>query len=261
MKPDDRTAPPQPPGTRGGVPTGYAEASARTTAELVGTASRKPTIILLTAPVLMVLFRYYGSQEFFLRHLGATEPLARFPELAAGLWHFAAAFVLLGLVPLLLVKMVFREPLAAYGVRWGDWAFGWKALVVLAPIMILLSWPASRQPDFLAAYPLNRAAGASPAAFAGPAAAYLLFYLGWEFCFRGFLQFGLREAVGDWNAILIQTLASCLLHLGKPLGETLGAILGGLVWGIIAFRCRSLLIPLLTHWLLGLSLDFFILYL
>ena len=145
--------------------------------------------------------------------------------------------------------------------QWGDWSFGWKALAVLVPVMLLLGFPASRNADFLAEYPLNRAAGASPLAFAGHAVAYLCFYMGWEFCFRGFLQFGLREAVGDWNAILIQTLASCLLHLGKPFGETLGALLGGLLWGIIAFRTRSLLCPLLTHWVLGLSLDFYILYL
>jgi uncharacterized protein len=232
----------------------------RTTADLLRTGSRKTTVILLAAPVLMVVFRYCGSREFFGRHLGTITALAQFPELAAGLWHFAAAFVLLGLVPLMLVKAVFRERLTDYGLQWGDWAFGWKALAVLAPVMILLSWPAARQPDFLAEYPLNRAAGVSSAAFVVHAAAYLCFYMGWEFCFRGFLQFGLRPAVGDWNAILIQTLASCLLHLGKPLGETLGAILGGLVWGIIAFRSRSLLVPLLTHWLLGLSLDFFILY-
>ena len=72
------------------------------------------------------------------------------------------------------------------------------------------------------------------------------------------MQFGLRDRLGDWNAILVQTLASSLLHVGKPFGETVGAVLGGLVWGVVAFRSRSLLVPLLTHWLLGLSLDLFI---
>ena len=57
------------------------------------------------------------------------------------------------------------------------------------------------------------------------------YYLGWEFFFRGFMQFGLRGALGDWNAILVQTLASCLIHIGKPAGEIYGAIVAGLLWG------------------------------
>ncbi len=75
---------------------------------------------------------------------------------------------------------------------------------------------------------------------------------------RGFIQFGLRESFGDWNAILIQTTISALFHIGKPDGEILSSILGGLIWGIVVFRSRSLLYVLAVHWLLGVSLDFFI---
>ena len=115
-------------------------------------------------------------------------------------------------------------------------------------------------PEFLAEYPLNKGAGTSTHTFALHAATYLFFYLGWEFYFRGFLQFGLRTALGDWHAILIQTALSCILHIGKPSGEIYSSILGALLWGIVAFRARSLLFIVLLHWLLGVSLDFFICY-
>ncbi len=75
------------------------------------------------------------------------------------------------------------------------------------------------------------------------------------------MQFGLRRRLGDWNAILIQTLASCLLHIGKPDKEIFSSILGGIVWGMVVFRTRSLLPALLLHWLLSTSLDAFIIYL
>jgi membrane protease YdiL (CAAX protease family) len=143
-------------------------------------------------------------------------------------------------------------------VRPGDLSFGWKAFAVVAPVMVFLSLSASRMPEFLAQYPMNRAAGDGPLPFAGHALAYLAFYVGWEFGFRGFVQVGLRDQMGDWNAILVQTAISASLHVGKPVGETLGAVLGGLLWGVIAYRSRSLLVPLLTHWVLGLSLDLFI---
>jgi len=35
-------------------------------------------------------------------------------------------------------------------------------------------------------------------------------------------------------------------------------VLGGLLWGMVVFRSRSLLYVLLVHWLLGVSLDYFI---
>ena len=228
------------------------------TGGLFRSAHRKATIVLLSAPVLGILFVYLGSKPFYFQHLASSLVLGGNVELTAGLFTFASAFVLLGLIPALIVKFVFREKLSAYGVRSGDLSFGGKAFAIVAPVMVLLSFSASKMPEFLAQYPLNRAAGDGPLLFAGHAIAYLAFYAGWEFGFRGFVQCGLRDEMGDWNAILVQTLASSILHIGKPLGETLSAVLGGLVWGVIAFRSRSLLVPLLTHWVLGVALDLFI---
>jgi membrane protease YdiL (CAAX protease family) len=59
--------------------------------------------------------------------------------------------------------------------------------------------------------------------------------------------------------VLVQTLASTLVHIGKPTGELYGAVAGGIVWGIVTFRARSIWPALLLHWLLGISLDYFIL--
>lgn len=226
--------------------------------DLLGRIDRRTTIVLLSATLLGIAFRYFGGKAFYFAHVAPSFVLGGNRELTAGLFHFGSAFVLFGLVPALIVTLVFREPLADWGVQAGDLSWGWKAFALLAPVMVGLSLYASRDPEFLAEYPLNRAAAGGPIAFAIHAVAYLAFYVGWEFGFRGFVQFGLRERLGDWNAILVQTLATSLLHVGKPLGETLGAVLGGLVWGVVAFRSRSLLVPLLTHWLLGLSLDLFI---
>jgi membrane protease YdiL (CAAX protease family) len=62
------------------------------------------------------------------------------------------------------------------------------------------------------------------------------------------------------NAVLIQTAASALLHIGSPATETFGAILAGLLWGALALRTRSLLSGLGQHYVLGISLDAFICY-
>jgi membrane protease YdiL (CAAX protease family) len=219
--------------------------------------NRKPTLILLTAPIALTVWRCFLAGGLFPAPLS---PHAGWLSFAARNEWLAdlASFALLGLVPLALVALVFREPLASYGLAVGDWRFGLKALAATAPVIVGLSALASRSPEFQAQYPLFPGACGSPSAFAAHAAAYLVYYVGFEIFFRGFVQFGLRERLGEWNAILVQTALSCLVHLGKPSGEVFGAIIGGLAFGIVAFRSRSLLYVVVAHWALGVTLDLFI---
>jgi membrane protease YdiL (CAAX protease family) len=220
--------------------------------------ARKPTVILLLAPLLLTTFKYYGSKTFYLSALADKFIFFQDAARTAELWHFGSAFLLMGILPALVVKFIFKESLADYGVRRGDSAFNLKALLLLLPVMVALTYPNARVPEFMAEYPFDRGAGKSASAFIGHAFTYLFYYLGWEFFFRGFMQFGLRGALGDWNAILVQTLASCLIHIGKPAGEIYGALLAGVLWGFIVFRSGSLWAVLAMHWSLGVSLDFFI---
>ena len=107
---------------------------------------------------------------------------------------------------------------------------------------------------------INRNAGTSPSTFGVHACTLALFYLGWEFFFRGFMQCGLRDKLGTVNALGVQVIASTLLHLGTPWVENFAAIAGGILWGILVFLTRSLLSGLVQHFLLGLSLVYFICY-
>ncbi len=228
--------------------------------ELFSKENRKPTIILLSAPVILITFRYYGARDFYLNHLAASFSLFGKGELASVLYTFFSSLILLGLLPGLTVKFIFHESLSHYGIRIGDWQFGAKAFLILSPVMVALTYPSSRMESFVAEYPLYKEVGASPPIFTAYSLLYLVYYLGWEFFFRGYMQLGLKERLGNANAILVQTLASCLLHIGKPDAEVYSSILGGIVWGMIVFRARSLLPVLLLHWLLGISLDAFIIY-
>ena len=223
--------------------------------------NKKSTIILLSAPIILTTFKYFGMKHFYLNHLALTFDILGNIELTSALYTFLGSFLLLGWIPAVIIKFVFHEPLSVYGVQLGDLRFGMKSFLLLAPVMIALAYLSSRMEPFLMEYPLYKGAGSSLLTFSVYALSYLVFYLGWEFFFRGYMQFGLREKLGDWNAILIQTLASCLSHIGKPEGEIFFSIIGGIVWGIVAFRTRSLLFVLLLHWLLGVSLDVSIIYL
>ena len=216
---------------------------------------RKPTLILGSSTVLMLVWRYYCSTEFLAGQFGGV---TTDPRVAGAIGNFLSCFVLLGLVPALVVKLVFRERLQDYGVGLGIPVHAWQAFAILAPVFVLAAYWAAHDREILTKFPINPQAGTSAGMFALHALTYLLFYIGWEFHFRGFLLFGLRSSLGDANAVLIQAMASALLHIGGPASETFGAILAGLLWGALAFWTRSLLSGLGQHYLLGIALDAFI---
>jgi membrane protease YdiL (CAAX protease family) len=223
--------------------------------------NKKPTIILLLTPFVLTTWKYFGTKTFYLSNLSSVFVLFGDPQQTAELYNYASAFVLFALLPLLIIRFVFKEPLSSYGLQLGDWRFGLKAFLVLAPIFALASYLSKNDPEFIAEYPLFKGAGASQTAFLSHAFAYLVFYIGWETYFRGFMQFGLRQSLGDWQSILVQTAISCILHIGKPAGEIYSSVLGALIWGIIAFRAQSIFFIILLHWLLGIVLDYSICFL
>jgi len=220
----------------------------------------KPTVILLSSSLLMLAWKYFGSPDFYREQISSWLRLDVDPSAAAAIYSFVLCFLLLGVVPVLIVKLLFRERLADYGVQLGDRTRTLRTFLMLAPVFVLVAYLSSRDASVLTEYPVNKSAGSSPGMFGLHAFTYALFYLGWEFHFRGFLQFGLRGRLGLVNAILIQVMASGLLHIGKPTVETFASLGGGILWGVIAYRTQSLLSGLLQHFLLGIALDYFICY-
>jgi membrane protease YdiL (CAAX protease family) len=216
----------------------------------------KPTVVLLVSTLTLVTWTYFCSRVYYLEHLSDWFVLKNDPQLTATLYMFLGALVLLGLVPALVVKLVFREGLADYGVQLGDRVRTVRSFLLCAPVFVLVAYWTSLDPAYRAIYPFNPALRRDD--FALHAAMYFLFYLGWEFHFRGFMQFGLRDSMGDASALWVQVLLSVVMHIGKPASETYGSIFGALLWGILAFRTRSLLSGALQHATLGICLDWFI---
>jgi membrane protease YdiL (CAAX protease family) len=126
------------------------------------------------------------------------------------------------------------------------------------PVAVVGTYASSLDADVGKAFPLNPAAGQSTSWFAMHAVAYMSFYVGWEFYFRGFMQRALSPVHGLVAAVLIQTIASSLGHLGRLPEEMFASILGGLFWGWLAYRTRSIVSGMLQHALLGIGLDAFL---
>jgi len=220
----------------------------------------RPTVILLLSALLLITWKCFGAPDFYLQQVGPWLGPIGDPSACAAVYSFLTCLLLLGVVPALTVKLVFRQRLADYGVQLGNRKRTVRSFLLLAPVFLLAAYVASGDPAMLAEYPINKSAGTSARMFGLHTLTSLVFYAGWEFHFRGFMQFGLRDKLGQTNAILVQVLASCLAHIGKPGPEIYGALLGGILWGVVAARTRSILSGMMQHFLLGIALDWFVCY-
>ncbi len=220
----------------------------------------KDYLLLLSAPVLLSIYRYYLYNDNFASYFPnfKNSPIL---DYYANIFQFIGFFVLMFIIPLLLVKFVFKENLGDYGLRFGNYQLGLKWLLALPLIAIVLFF-AVKSPDISAEYPLAKSIITNHSLIISYEAAYLIFYyLAWEFFFRGFLIFGLAPKFGAMNAILIQTISSCLIHIGKPAGEILGSIVVGILFGIIAYKTKSIWYVLILHAAIGILTDLFLVFL
>ena len=204
--------------------------------ELYSHDQLKPTVILLLAVILPVAHRTIGSIEFAHRRFSLTN------DFDAVLYMFLSAFFLMGVLPAVVILFIFRQRLSEYGLTIGDWR---KGLHVTAFLLILIGvlfvYPSSQIPEIRTYFPLDKGAGDSVLVFLKlQLFRGALFYSAWEFFFRGFMLFGLRKYTGDWMAICIQVIPSCMWHIGMATPEIFSSILAGLLFGILAIRTRSI---------------------
>lgn len=234
----------------------------RTTGVGTGSGPVDIRVPLLSAPVLLTIYRYHGEA----RHFGEYFPGFRSDPLFdfySHIYQFASFFLLAFILPFLYARLLGRRKPADLGFGAGDVRLGAKWIAFGIPLLavpILLF--ASRMPDVRNEYPLAKILFARHDLLPWYHLAYvLLYYLAWEFYFRGFLLFSLRGPLGDANAIFIQTIPSCLVHIGKPEGEILGSIAAGILFGWIALRTGSIWYVFVLHAAIGVLTDWFILFL
>ncbi len=217
----------------------------------------KPALILLVVPIVLTVWIYCGKQADFDRFCGPVHGRWN-QDVYGAIYEYLAAFLLMFVVPLFIVKVVFRQGLGEFGFRLGDARCGFRFVAVAMPFLLLLAYAASFDPAVQAEYPLAKSAMQRLPLFLTVELFYLVYYLGWEFLFRGFMLFGLEERYGAVLAILVQMIPSAIVHIGKPASESFAAIVAGLVFGYVAVRTRSILYPLLFHATIGIGTDVFV---
>lgn len=183
-------------------------------------------------------------------------------ETAAVVRYFAAFFTLLLVAPCAVVVLSAADPrsaLAACGWTLGRTGRGLLITAAGLPLALLAGRRASRDPGLRAMYPLAKSALSDARAFGAYELAYLvLYYLPWEFLFRGVLFLPLVPAIGLLPALALQTALSTLLHRGHPSPEVLAAALAGPAFGLVAHATGSFLYTFALHAAAGIATDAFL---
>jgi membrane protease YdiL (CAAX protease family) len=222
---------------------------------IVKNLDKKVLVIFLSVAVLQTISWYYTSRLFFRQNFFDTLGSNSNYNIYEFAYWFAGDFISLFIIPFFIIKIILKEKINNYGISIGDYKAGIKLSALFLIIMIPLIWIISSEPIFVATYPLLINARDSWTVFFIYECGLLFYLFAWEFIWRGFMLFGLKEKFG-YYAVIIQMMPFVILHNGKAPIEVFGAILGGIALGILAYRTKSIYYCVITHAGIMFSIDF-----
>jgi len=174
------------------------------------------TVVVASAVLFLCLDRYHPIQ----------------PE-------WLSTFIYCAVCPIIVIVILRKNPLD-FGLRLGDyriWGLHVGVICLIAAVLLyassfsasLQSFYKERNFDFLTYFLTS-----------------CISLFGWEFIFRGYLLFGLKDKLKE-GAILLQMVPFALLHLGKPELETVSTIFTGILFGYVAYRGKSFWPAFIIH--------------
>jgi membrane protease YdiL (CAAX protease family) len=183
-------------------------------------------------------------------------------ELRTFLLYFAAFFLFFLAVPLALILLTAADPadfLRSAGFSAGRSGRGLLLSAVSVPVCLAAAFIGSRDPALREQYPFAKEACRAPGRFVAYEAAYLfLYYLPWEFLYRGLLFLALLPALGLWPALGLQAIISTIHHFGHPDSEIWAACGAGFAFGLVAWFTGSFIYTVFIHALVGIGNDTFL---
>jgi CAAX protease family protein len=214
-------------------------------------------VVFLAVAILGILSRYFGSRRFFYDNYYQDFIHDPFYNLYEYLFWFGSEIIWYFIIPIALIYFVHRKPFRAFGLGLGDWKFGLKVSLIFYLIMLPIVWVASDAAQFQSVYPHAQLVKNHWDLFLLYEIGLLVYFIGWEYIWRGYMLFGLKDYTGAPVAILIQMIPFVVMHFGKPLPETFGSVIAAIALGALAIRTRSFWYCVLIHWTVMLSIDLF----
>ena len=226
-------------------------------------------VVLFTATISLLVIHYMKHRSQFDQTIRALESLfgidghiwshairsSHFTELYGYIWWAGWHYLFFLLIPILVVKYLFKEKLSAYGWQSGELlSHKWIYISTMLFFVLFLSWFSFHNREFAHYYPFYHHAYRSWFDLITWEILYLLQFVALEFFFRGFILQGLRVPFGSM-AIAVMMLPYMMLHLPKLWAEATGAIFFGIYLGVLALRSRSIWGGVAIHASVALTLD------
>lgn len=219
--------------------------------------SLKTVIILVAITFLYMIYTYQGKSDFYLLFFNRS-PIYKDAQAYGQYYQWGMAFVLLGIIPAFIVKLGFKEPLKEYGLFLPHPLRALFITLLGIGILTPIIYFGSKNPSITAVYPLVLNANDSPLLFLQSSLFYLFYYIGYEFCFRGFLFMGIKDDIGEWQALAVSLIATVLLHVDRPQEEMIMTIFAGFAFPIIVKRLGSIWPVVFIHAYAGIALDYWL---
>ena len=225
--------------------------------ELIKKKNLKTVIIILSTAGLFTLHRYFGSFNFFATNVYRPS-LFKNMQASSQYYRWSVAFVMYFILPSIIIKLGFREKLRDYGL------FIKKPLIALFVTLLGVAivspflYSGSKAPEFIAIYPAAHNAGTSSYLFFKSSLFYFIFYIGYEFLFRGYLFMGTKDDIGEWQAISVSTLATVILHMTTPIKEMALSFLIGIAFCLIVKKFKSIWPVVFLHAYIGIAFDYWV---
>lgn len=210
-------------------------------------------IICLLAALILTFQHYFASYRVISGWLQPWVPVEQI-EIWGSLGWCASIIGLYWLLPMGVIKLVFKQSLSDYGLSFRGLRSHYLPYLLLFGIMLLPLLIAASTPAFKQVYPFFKYVRTSWVLFLIWQLAYGLQFAAVEFFFRGFLLFGLFPRLGAYT-FFITSIPYCMIHFSKPMGESLGAIVAGVVLSYLAYKSRSIWGGAALHWSVALSMD------
>jgi membrane protease YdiL (CAAX protease family) len=164
---------------------------------------------------------------------------------------WASSMVYYAVIPVLSIILLLRKNPLDFGLRLGNWRLWGVHLAVIVILGLPILYWASRMPSVATYY---TQAEFQLVRYSLEIAAALF---AWEFFFRGFMLFGLKEKLGEVS-ILVQMVPFVLLHFGKPEIEMVSTIIMGIYFGYVAYRSNSCWPAVLMHIYINITARVFV---
>lgn len=128
---------------------------------------------------------------------------------------------------------------------------------LLIPLVLMLGYTTARKPDILKQYPQIRAKIWTPAMLLISGVSWVLFLIGYEFLFRGFVLYAALDIMHSEWAIFLNTALYASAHFYKGPREIVGTIPAGILFCYLTLLTGNIWSAVALHSIMALSNEWF----